>query len=209
MCICVRVSVFLCVRESACRPVFIVTMGNTCVKSSSRRSINKKIEVPKVASSAVSTANNEDLCSFTDSSSIIPVSLEFVARGECVDLDKILQSFFCPSDPNSFVVLNPKTGLVIVSVSGDRTGYPVSLPDGRSLGTISVERNRQGWHMDWEQYACEVLVMETLQMKVYVGIQLLATVKNTQSVSILKGTDLVVIYLFNAIKDLLLLQQSM
>jgi hypothetical protein len=77
-----------------------------------------------------------------------PISPDFVIKGESTVEDRKLSSDILRvvhGPQSSFVVLNPATGLVLVSVS--RVGpknFSVSTPDGRLVGTLLASRPAGG-----------------------------------------------------------------
>lgn len=115
-----------------------------------------KRETPSVASTAsavgVSTLSPVASASLltTDSSVCMPspISPDFVIKGEStVEDGRILSDILrvVHGPQSSFVVLNPTTGLVLVSVC--RVGpkhFSVSTPDGRLVGTLLASRPAAG-----------------------------------------------------------------
>lgn len=172
-------------------------MGNTCVKSSSYRRATIVKKSPSFVSSG-STTPDEGMPE--------PLfSLEFVSDefGAKSSITSVLNKCFCPNS-NSFVVINPRTGIVILSVS--TTGshvFQLTTPDGRSLGSVAAKKTRgPRWFLQCDQlgYAGEVL---DGVLRIFLGNQLKAEVSNDQIVSVQRGVDLVVVYLFHAINELL------
>lgn len=132
-------------------------MGNCFVGGAlpAHNTYNKR-ETPSVAStaSAVGVSTLSPLASAslltTDGSFFMPspISLDFVIKGESTVEDRKLSSDILRvvhGPQSSFVVLNPETGLVLVSVS--RVGpknFSVSTPDGRLVGTLLASRPAGG-----------------------------------------------------------------
>ena len=162
-------------------------MGNTCVKSSS------KVAVLSKSPSSVSTE--------------MSVAGEFVAANDSEDLRGLrnLGRFFCPTNPLAFVIVDKRSGLVLLSAtSTDQHLFTLSTPQGRSLGTLHVKETPLGWQFDLDQYSADADHAGALN--VYSGLQLIAIIDTT--VSILRGTDLVILYTLQTVQDLLLCNKS-
>lgn len=176
-------------------------MGNTCVKPSSK-SVTTYFDKVKSPRWSVSTDMGP---------TAQPISNEFVSLYELEDLSKMknLRRFYCPTNPLAFVIVDKRSGLTIVSVVGTRGYFSVSTPAGRCLGTVHVKKQTRGaapgWEFEWEQYAADA--DSTGALNVYQGLQLVALIDGP-SVSIQRGTDLVMIFLLKTVHDLLLCRST-
>ena len=199
-------------------PTSSATMGNclTLQRQVVPPAVGEKVRLsppPTAACSVASTASaasslgDLDLPTFPSA-----ISNEFVVGNNSPNPQSLDGAFTQWSDPqsNSFVVLNPRTGLVLVSVTRiPDNRFTVSTPDGRLIATIASRVSRKGplkkTYLEMVQkgghpsFASCATAGEIIHVKM-AGVPICEVgLRDLEIRSIQRGVDLVVVFVLVAV----------